>query len=108
MPDTIDPELCFITMTSQKLSIPLSFFGLKLFHGFVILGGKMEPIACLVFYLVIKMLENLSKKPYRAWQTIPNMANSSKNIKKTSHQNVPIATHKKRQILFHRFLDEYK
>ena len=64
-------------LTSQKLSSPLGLFGLKSFHGFVILGERIEPITCLPFYLVIKMRENLYKK------NISNMANSSKNIQKT-------------------------
>ena len=33
------------------------FFGLKSFHGFVILDGTMESLAYLEFYLVIKMWE---------------------------------------------------
>ena len=39
------------------------------FHGFVILGGRMVPIAFLVFYLTIKLWEvlvpNLYRKPYQ-------------------------------------------
>ena len=31
------------------------FVGLNSFHGFVILEGRMESIACLVFYLIIKI-----------------------------------------------------
>ena len=42
-------------LVSQKLSSPLDLFRLKSFHGFVILGRTMDPIACFVFYLVLKM-----------------------------------------------------
>ena len=86
-------------LTSQKLSSPLGLLGLKSFHGFVIVGGRIEAVACLLLYLVIKARENLYKKPYQKWQT------SVKTFKK--HRNVPMAAHKKRQILFHRFLGEY-
>ena len=84
-------------LTSQKLSSPL--LGLKSFHGFVIFGGMIEPITYLVFYLIIRMWENLYKKPYQTWRT------AVKAFKK--HQNVPKGTHEKKQILFHRFLGEY-
>ena len=69
------------------------------FHGFVIFGGMIEPITYLVFYLIIRMWENLYKKPYQTWRT------AVKAFKK--HQNVPKGTHEKKQILFHRFLGEY-
>ena len=36
-------------------------FGLNIFHRFVILFGRIEPIFYLVFYLVIKMWQNLYK-----------------------------------------------
>ena len=52
-------------LTFQKLIKPLGLFGLKSFHEFVILDGRIEPIACLVFYLVIKMREKLFKKTYQ-------------------------------------------
>ena len=46
------------------------------------------------------MWENpYKKKIYQTWQT------AVKTFKQ--HQNVPRETHKKRQILFHRFFDEY-
>ena len=32
-------------LTTQKLSSPLGLIGLKSFHGFFIVGGKIEPIA---------------------------------------------------------------
>ena len=55
MPDTTDPELCPLTTNVckppknfewfyQKLCDHLGLFGLKSCHGFVILGGKIEPI----------------------------------------------------------------
>ena len=108
MSDTIDPELCSLItnvckppqiLTFQKLSSPLGLFGLKSFHGFVILGGRIERIDCLVFCLVIKMWENPYKKSYQKWQT------AVKAFKK--HQNVLTGTHKRREKLFHRFLGEY-
>ena len=36
-------------------------FGLNIFDGFVKLFGRIEPVFCLVFYLVIKMWQNLYK-----------------------------------------------
>ena len=51
--------------TSQKSRCPLCLLGLKSFHGFVILVGRREPIACFEFYLVIKMWENPYKKSYQ-------------------------------------------
>ena len=55
MPDTTDPELCPLTINMcklpknfewfyQKLCDHLGLFGLKSCHGFVILGGRIEPI----------------------------------------------------------------
>ena len=64
MSDTTDPELCsHVTNVCKPLQNfdfpeaeqPLRLFALKSFHGFVIFGGRKEPIACHVFYLVIKM-----------------------------------------------------
>ena len=85
-------------LASQKLSSPLGLFYLKSFDGFVILGGRIEPIACLVFHLAIKMWENLYKKQYQKWQT------AVKTFK--IHQNVSTETHNKRQIFFPWFLGE--
>ena len=51
-------------------------FGLKSFHGFVILVGRIEPIARLAFYLVKKWDKILTK-------TISKKENS-KIIQKTS------------------------
>ena len=80
--------------TTQKYSLPrncavlsLGLIGLKSSHGFVILVGRTETISCLVFYLVIKMWENLYKKPYQTWKTVVKI------FKK--HQNVSMGTHKK-------------
>ena len=56
-------------LTPHKVSSPLGLFCLKSFHEFVLVGGKIEPIVCLVFYLVLKMRENLYKKSYRKWET---------------------------------------
>ena len=86
-------------LTSQKLRSHLGLFGLKSFHWFAILVGRIKAIACLVFYLVMKMLENLYKKPYQTRKTVVKIL--------TKHENLPTGRHKKRQILFHRFLSEY-
>ena len=73
---TTCPELCSLMtnvckppkiLNYQKLRSPL--LGLTSFHGFVILV-RIEPIACLVFHLVIKMWENPYKKAYQTWKTI--------------------------------------
>ena len=86
-------------LTSQKLSNPLSLFGLKKgFPGFVFLGCSIGTITCLVFYLVINMRKIFTK-------IVSNMVHSSKNIKKTS--KCSNRTRKTRQILFHNFLDEH-
>ena len=104
--NTTDPEMyslitnvCKAYKNFEFPQIALSFclFGLKNFYEFVILVGRIEPIACLVFYLVIKMWENLFEKPYQTWKTV-------KTFKK--HQNVVTGTHKKRKILLHRFVVE--
>ena len=79
-------------LAPQKLNNPLGLFYLKSLDGFVILGGRIEPIACPVFYLAIKMWEDLYKKQYQKWQT------AVKTFK--IHQNVPTETHKQRQIFF--------
>ena len=104
MSDTTEPEL-FSLLTNvckppqnfnfQNLSSPLGLFGLKSFLGFVILGGRIEPIACLLFYLAIKC-GKIFKKTLK-------MENSSK-IQKT--YKCCSGTHRKRQILFDRFLGE--
>ena len=79
-------------LTFQKLSSALGLFRLKSFHGFVIRVRRIELIACLVVYLVIKMWESFYKKPYQKWQT------GVKTFKKPQH--VPTGTHKKRKIFF--------
>ena len=49
-------------LTPQKLSSPLGLFGLTSFNGFVIAGdGRIDSIAILVFYLVIKIREIFSQ-----------------------------------------------
>ena len=82
-----DPELCCLvtnvcnlpkTLASQKLTNPLNFFGFESFYGFVIADWTIEPIACLVFYLFIKMWGKRYKK------IISKTTKSSKNIEKTS------------------------
>ena len=65
-------------LTFQKLSSSVVLFGLKIFHGFVIPGGRIEPAACLVFYLVKKNVRKSLQK------NISKMAISSKNIHKTA------------------------
>ena len=64
----------------QKLSSPLGLFGFKSFHEFFMVGGRIEPIACIVFYLVFSHKND--GKPLQ--KTISKMANGSKNIQKTS------------------------
>ena len=74
---------------------PLALFSLKSLHEFAIFVGTIEPIAYIVFCLVIKMGKSLQK-------TISNMGNSNKNILKTS--NVPIGnTQKERNIISYIF-----
>ena len=69
MSTTTNPELCSLETNNvdfaDKLKSPLGLFGLKSFYGFVILDGRTESIACLAFYLFIKMWENLYKKLYQ-------------------------------------------
>ena len=65
-------------LTTQKQHRPIGLFHLKSFHGFFILHGRIEPIAGLLFYLIIKMWRNLYMK------AISNMANSNKTLKKIS------------------------
>ena len=79
------------SLTSQKLKSLLCLFCLTSFHGFAILYGRIELIVCLVFYLIIKMWENLISKLYQKWQT------AVKTFKK--HQNVLTETHKKKNII---------
>ena len=85
-------------LSSEILRSPLCLFGLKSLHVFVILVGRIEPAVCLLFYLVIKMWESPYKKPYQTWKTV-------KTFKR--YHNVLTGTHKKRQILVHRFVGEY-
>ena len=69
-------------LTSQKLSGPLDFSGLKSFHSFLILGGKMMPAALLAFYLAIKLWEVLVWKIFtKNIQNIPlkDYRDSTKN-----------------------------
>ena len=62
MPGTTHPELYSLITNMCKppkeLHLPEGEqpFDLR-FYEFVILGGKMEPIVCLLFYLAIKMWE---------------------------------------------------
>ena len=90
--------------TAQNFDFPeteqsLGLFRLNCFYGFAIRSGRMELVACLMFCLVIKMLQNLYKKTYQTWQT------AVKTLKK--RETIPTRTHKKRRILFHKVLDEY-
>ena len=74
------------------MSSSLDFSGLNNFHGFIILGGRMNPITCLVFYWNMKMWDVLVWKIFT--KAIWNIANSSKNIQK-KHQNAPAGTYTK-------------
>ena len=49
-------------LTSQKLSCSVGVFGLKSFHGFVILNGTSEPVTYLLFWSILKMWEVLASK----------------------------------------------
>ena len=72
-----DPEI----VTLWKLSNPSGFFGLKIFNGLAILGGRIERN----FF----GHKNVGKSVRK---TILKMANSSKNIQKTlkcSNGNTP-------------------
>ena len=60
-------------LTSQELSSPVGVFSLKSFHRLVILGGRIEPTACLVLFVHKNVEKSLQK-------AISKMANSSKNI----------------------------
>ena len=71
MSDTTDPELCSLIINVCKpyknfdfpeAEEPFRFVWFEEFPWFVIFGGRIEPVACLVFYFVIKMWENLCKK----------------------------------------------
>ena len=81
------PKNIDISETEQ----PLGVFFVKSSRGFVIVGGRVEPIVCLVFHLVIKMKENLYKKPHQKCKTAVKTFNK--------YQNVPTGTHKKRKII---------
>ena len=67
-------------LAPHKVSGLLGLFCLKSFHGFVLVGGRIEPYVCLVFYLVLKMRENLYKKPYRKWETAVETLKKHQNI----------------------------
>ena len=67
-----DPEVCFfITNVFKPPKIfdfpeteqPFRFVCLKSFHGFVVLSRRMDPIVCLLLYMVIKVWENLYRNP---------------------------------------------
>lgn len=99
MSNTADPELRSVLtnackpskiLTSQELCSPLGLFGLKSVHAFFILVGRITPVACLVFYLVIKVWESLYNKTYQTWKT---------EIKKFKiHQKFQTGTQKTRPI----------
>ena len=94
---TTCPELCSLMtnvckppkiLTYQKLRSPL--LGLTSFHGFVILVRRIEPIACLVFHLVIKMWENPYKKAYQTWKTIKTFIQKKSKCNKNSQKEANI------------------
>ena len=73
MSDTTDPEPCFLinnvckspqNFEFSKAEQPFTFVRFEKFPGFVILREGIEPIASLVFYLVIKKWESLKKAIY--------------------------------------------
>ena len=77
MSNTRDPELCSIITNvckppkhfdfPEKLSSPLGLFGLKSFHGFVILVGRC--LSCVLFGH-----ENVG------WQTVAKTFKKHKNV----------------------------
>ena len=67
-----------------------------------LLNRRVEPVACLLFYLVMKievLAWNIKKKTYQIWPT------AVKAFKKD--QNAPTKTHIKSKVLLRRFLDEH-
>ena len=101
MSDTADLELCSLITNVYKPPKNFDFpkidqrfrcVWFEMFHRFIVLGGRIGRISCLVFCLVIKMWKNLYKKSYQTWQKTSKCSNR---------------TQKKRQILCHKFLCEY-
>ena len=86
-------------MTSEKLNDHLNLFGLKSFHVFLIFGREMGPFFLPWVLFAHKNGENSLQKP------ISSTVKSGKIIQKTSKYSN--GTHKKRQMLFHRYLDKY-
>ena len=101
MSDITNPELCSLITNVCKPPKDFDFQEagqpLKSFYEFVILVEKNYCLPC-VFFSHKNVWKSLQK-------AISKLKNSSKSIQK--HQNVPTRTHKKRLILFHRFLGEY-
>ena len=72
MSDKTDPEMCSLVNNLCKppknfhfLETDQSFKVSMSLYRFVIVDERIEPIACLVFYLVIKMWKKLYKKSYQ-------------------------------------------
>ena len=101
MSDTTDPELCSLITNVCEPPKTFDFWetgqSLKSLYEFAILGWKKYCLPCVLFS---------RKNVWKSLQkTISKLTNSSKSIQK--HQNLPTGTHKKRLILFHRFLGEF-
>ena len=80
------------SLTSQKRSSRLGLFVRKVFMAllFLVGGWTLLSACCFIWSTLQKSIENTT--------------NSSRNFQKTAKCS---RTHKKKQILFHRFLDEY-
>ena len=73
-------------LTLQKFRSTLCLFGLKSFHGYVILVGRIKPIACLVFYLVVKMWE--TRKTRKTVKTLKKKTKKCSNRNTQKEENV--------------------
>ena len=64
MTNSTDPEMCSLIANVCKPPKNFDFpeivqlLGFKIFHEFVIIVGMIEPITCIVFYLVIRTWGN--------------------------------------------------
>ena len=97
----INMKFCIRIINKKRWGIRKCISAETFSFGLVILTWWEDgTIACLLFYLVIKMeVLGFREKPYQIWQT------SVKAFKK--NQNARQRPHKKSQILLYRFLDEY-
>ena len=105
MSNTTNHELCYLITNVCKA--PKNFDFSETVQPFRFVWFEGCPWVCYsrwegkayCFLCVINLWENLYKNPYQTWKTVVKI------FKK--HKNFPRGTHKKRQILFQRFLGEY-